>query len=221
MLEPFSKIPRNTLLLLVLLALFLVSPTVSGSSEVFIIELMFDGVLIAGVYSAGEGRGRWGFWLLTLITLAYRWGELFFGDTGATGVGALALTVVWLVVAIWIVVAQLFRERHVTLDAIMGAVVTYLLSAIAFGIVFEIMELEQPGSFSGLSDEAMSSRARLVSSMMYFSLVCITTMGFGDIVPVSPVARPVAALEGMYGQLYLAVMIARLVGLHLVSEPRT
>jgi hypothetical protein len=54
--------------------------------------------------------------------------------------------------------------------------------------------------------------------MMYFSLVSITTMGFGDIVPVSGLARPLVVLEGVFGQLYLAVMIARLVGLHLVSS---
>ena len=50
---------------------------------------------------------------------------------------------------------------------------------------------------------------------MYFSLVCITTMGFGDMVPVSNLARPLVVLEGVFGQFYLAVMIARLVGLHI------
>ena len=54
--------------------------------------------------------------------------------------------------------------------------------------------------------------------MLYFSLVCITTMGYGDIVPVSNLARPLAVLEGVFGQLYLAVMIARLVGLHIASS---
>ena len=54
--------------------------------------------------------------------------------------------------------------------------------------------------------------------MLYFSFVCITTMGYGDIVPVSDIARPLAVLEGVFGQLYLAVMIARLVGLHIASS---
>ncbi|MBW2404029.1 MAG: two pore domain potassium channel family protein, partial [Deltaproteobacteria bacterium] len=63
-----------------------------------------------------------------------------------------------------------------------------------------------------------SHRAELGSSMLYFSLVNITTLGYGDIVPVSKLARPLAALEGVFGQLYLAVMIARLVGLHIVHS---
>jgi hypothetical protein len=54
--------------------------------------------------------------------------------------------------------------------------------------------------------------------MLYFSFVCITTMGYGDIVPLSDIARPLAVLEGVFGQLYLAVMIARLVGLHIATS---
>ena len=51
-------------------------------------------------------------------------------------------------------------------------------------------------------------------ALLYFSLVSITTMGYGDILPVSALARSFASLEGVFGTLYLAVMIARLVGLH-------
>jgi len=112
----------------------------------------------------------------------------------------------------------LFQRRDVTADTILGAVVTYLLAAIAFTFAFEIVELLQPGSFSGIPAEARSHRAELGSSMLYFSFVCITTMGYGDIVPVSDIARPLAVLEGVFGQLYLAVMIARLVGLHIAGS---
>ena len=132
-------------------------------------------------------------------------------------VGALFITVLWLVYAISIIIGHLFQRRDVTVDTILGAVVTYLLAAVAFTIAFEIVELLQPGSFSGLPDQARSHRAELGSSMLYFSFVCITTMGYGDIVPVSDIARPLAVLEGVFGQLYLAVMIARLVGLHIAS----
>jgi hypothetical protein len=65
---------------------------------------------------------------------------------------------------------------------------------------------------------AGDNRQELSNSMVYFSLICITTMGFGDIVPISSLARPVAALEGVFGQLYIAVMIARLVGLHIARS---
>ena len=85
-------------------------------------------------------------------------------------------------------------------------------------MLFQVIELQSPGSFRGLADNIHQDRTALSDTMMYFSLVCMTTIGYGDIVPVSDVARPLAVIEGVFGQLYLAVMIARLVGLHIASE---
>jgi uncharacterized membrane protein len=154
---------------------------------------------------------------LTMGTLGARWSELLLGFT-ALDVTAAALTTIWLCYAISIVVTHLFRSRDVTLDTIMGAVVAYLMAAVAFGTLFQIVELKAPGSFSGLPDDLGTHRGELSSTMIYYSLVCITTMGYGDIVATSDLARPLSVIEGVFGQMYLAVMIARLVGLHLVSE---
>ena len=216
MMRFLDHIPRNAALLVFLLILIVVSPVVEGRGSGVLVELVFDAILLAGVYSAGPGRHQWPFWVLTAVTLAVRWGEHLSGML-ALDVGALLITVVWLVYAVSIIIGHLFRRRDVTVDTILGAVVTYLLVAVAFTMVFEIIELQNPGSFSGVPDDANNHRTDLGASMMYFSLVCITTMGYGDIVPVSNLARPLAVLEGVFGQLYLAVMIARLVGLHIAS----
>ena len=129
---------------------------------------------------------------------------------------------VWLGYAIWILVAHLFQQREVTVNMIFGAVVAYLLVAVAFALLFQILEMQHQGSFAGITSEAFETHKKLDQSLMYFSLVCLTTMGFGDIVAVvSNLARPLAVLEGVFGQLYLAVMIARLVGLHIAHENRS
>jgi hypothetical protein len=217
MIQFIRDIPRNAALLVVLLLLIVVSPSIPEDSSGVLFELVFDSILIAGVYSVGPGRHQWPFLVLTVVTLAVRWGEHLSGMP-QLDVGALFVTVLWLIYAVSIISGHLFQRRDVTVDTILSAVVTYLLAAIAFTIAFEIVELLQPGSFSGLPDQARSHRAELGSSMLYFSFVCITTMGYGDIVPVSDIARPLAVLEGVFGQLYLAVMIARLVGLHIASS---
>lgn len=217
MIQFIRDIPRNAALLVVLLLMIVVSPSIPEGNSGVLFELVFDSVLIAGVYSVGPGRHRWPFLLLTVVTLAVRWGELLSGGP-QLDVGALLITVLWLVYAVSIIIGHLFRRRDVTVDTILGSIVTYLLAAIAFTFAFEIVELLQPGSFSGIPDQARSHRSELGSSMLYFSFVCITTMGYGDIVPVSDIARPLAVLEGVFGQLYLAVMIARLVGLHIASS---
>ena len=209
-----QRIPRNAFLLIALLTLIVVNPAISDVESGLLVELIFDGILLGGVYSVGAGKHRWPFLVLTVATLGIRWGEHLSGIQ-ALDLSALVITIVWLTYAVWIIIAHLFQRRDVTADTILAAVVTYLLVAVAFGIAFEIIELRSPGSFSGLPISPGNSRAELQSSIMYFSLVCITTMGFGDMVPVSNLARPLVVLEGVFGQFYLAVMIARLVGLHI------
>ena len=217
MLSLASKVPRNAALLIALLALILAAPLLPPERSWFFVELMFDSILIAGVYSVGNFKLRWAFLLLTVVTLSVRWAELL-SDFHGMDVGALALTAAWLAFAVTVIVYHLFQHRDVDVDTILGAIVTYLLAAVAFAIVFQILELLRPGAFSGLTDDAHLARAKLADTMMYYSLVCITTMGYGDIVPVGPLARPLSVFAGVFGQLYLAVMIARLVGLHIAHQ---
>ena len=211
------KIPRNAALLIGLLILIVSSPSASGRGAHFVMELMFDLILVAGVYAIGLSRQRWAFAALTVLTLAIRWGEILSGSKGFD-VLALGFTAAWLAYAAWITIAELFQRRDVTLNVILGAVVTYLLVAVAFMMTFQLLELANPGAFSGLSAGAHEDQRKLAGSMLYFSLVCLTTMGFGDIAPLSDLARSLSVLEGVFGQLYLAVMIARLVGLHITRS---
>jgi len=217
MLTLLRQVPRNAALLVFLLALIVLSPAIGTTASGYLVELIFDGILIAGVYSVGPSKHRWPFLLLTVATLSVRWGEHLSGAP-QLDVGALSITVVWLIYADSIIIAHLFKRQDVTVDTILGAIVAYLLVAVAFTLVFELIEIQRPGSFSGIADGAALDGSELTSSMMYLSLVCITTMGFGDIVPISEIARPLTVLEGAFGQLYLAVMIARLVGLHIAGS---
>ena len=212
----FQRIPRNAALLVFLLALIVLSPSIVENVSGYVFELIFDGILIAGVHSVGPSKHRWPFLALTVAALVVRWGEHLSG-VPALDVGALAITVLWLVYAIALLIGHMFQRRDVSVDTILGAVVVYLLIAVAFTLSFEIVELQNPGSFSGLPDGLADARNELGSALMYFSLVCISTMGYGDIVPLSDIARPLSVLEGVTGQLYLAVMIARLVGLHIAG----
>jgi hypothetical protein len=82
--------------------------------------------------------------------------------------------------------------------------------------VFSVLETVQPGSFSSvgaaLDTASTVESARLqVAQFSYFSFVTLTTLGYGDITPLSRPARNLAALEAVFGQLYLAVLVARLV----------
>jgi len=211
------KIPRSAALLLGVLVLIVISPSLSFKGGRLVAELIFDVIFMTGVYAVGLSRHRWAFAGLSAITLAVRWTELLHNG-GGLDVLALGLTAIWLAYAASVIIVDLFQRSDVNSDTILGAIVTYLPVGIAFMMVFQVLELRYPGSFSGLPEGAHDHRHAMASSMMYFSLVCLTTMGYGDIAPVTDFARPLSVLEGVFGQLYLAVMIARLVGLHITRQ---
>ena len=90
-------------------------------------------------------------------------------------------------------------------ETIYAALSTYLLAGLCFGVLYSAIEFSWPGSFTG-PDEFTASSAT------YYSFVTLATLGYGDILPRSELARGVATFEVIGGQLYLAVMVARLIG---------
>lgn len=206
-----QKAPHYGVLLLVLLILLVVAPLVPSDRAGYGVELLFDLVLVTGSYSAAwQTRHRVPFLALTGLTVATRWTDMLVDQSGFAFVSILLVSL-WLGYAIGLIVAALFRMREVSANAILGAIVAYVLATVAFASLFELVELTQPGSFTGLP--VGQSQNAVEQALIYFSVVSITTMGYGDIAPATPLARSLASIEGMFGTLYLAVMIARLVGL--------
>src|SRR5262245_21585683 len=125
-----------------------------------------------------------------------------------------AMTTGFLLWVLVVVLREVFRPRTSEVDAVVGALCGFLLIVMAFMRVHGLIEALHPGSYPRTYGPPLSERsdAAVVASFQYFSTITLTTVGFGDIVPVTPVARLVTGLEAMVGQLYLAVVIATLVG---------
>lgn len=118
-----------------------------------------------------------------------------------------------------------FGRGQVTVHRIQGAVLVYLNVAVLFSIAYGLLEAHAPGAIqlAGAPLSAAAPRVQ-VAEMTYFSLSTITTTGFGDLVPVHPLARSLANLESFFGQLFPATFLARVVALNLAHsttrEPR-
>ncbi len=112
---------------------------------------------------------------------------------------------------------HVLADREVTADTLYGAVCVYLLSGVLWSSLYGLIELIQPGSFSGGSGQGVT-----LPDLLFFSFVTLTTLGYGDITPVTSPARSLAVLEAVFGVLYNALLIARLVGLYrpVVPSPR-
>jgi hypothetical protein len=124
------------------------------------------------------------------------------------------LAVVFCFWAAVLIVASLFRNRVLTTDSISGAVCGYLLLGMAWGVLYSMLDTVWPGSFevgSRLAAQVQAYHSR-IHLFTYYSFITLTTVGYGDVTPVSASARTCAWLEALTGQFYLAVLVAGLVG---------
>jgi hypothetical protein len=125
-------------------------------------------------------------------------------SAGATIFSIAALT--------WVVAGTVFSEGRMNVLRLTGAIVMYLNVAILFTAVYRLIARVAPGSFSGIS--VNFDRLKSLGDLMYFSMSTLTTVGYGDIAPVNPIARSLANLEALIGQLYPAIIVARIVTLY-------
>ena len=129
--------------------------------------------------------------------------------------------------ALWTVVALLaaasalrfaLGARVVDREPLYAGLSAYLLAGIFFGVFYWVLERTWPGSLAVPSEDAQSNVSLPV--VIYYSFVTLTTLGYGDIAPRSEVMRGLAIMEAVAGQLYLAVMIARLVSLYVLGADK-
>jgi hypothetical protein len=121
-----------------------------------------------------------------------------------------------------VILRNIFEQRVVRSDDVLGAVCGYLLAAGAWSNLFTLIEVFAPGSFSvgqgfGLKLDSWHGR---VAVMNYVSIGSLTSLGSGLVVPVLPPATLLTTLEGVFGQFYIAVVVAQLVGARLSQAMR-
>ena len=117
-----------------------------------------------------------------------------------------------------LVARRAFGPGRVTAHRVQGAVLVYLNVAALFGITYALIEAHAPGALRAATGGIATAPGARTAELSYFSLSTITTAGYGDIVPVHPLARSLANLEAVFGQLFPATFLARLVALHLAHQ---
>jgi hypothetical protein len=133
-------------------------------------------------------------------------------------IAGLVFETVLLFYMILLIGGDVFTTTRVDADTICGSVSVYLLLGGVFGTFYSIVHLLDPASFSGITTAfAADPSLGPNRALMYYSFVTLTTLGYGDITPVNMFARSAANLEAISGQLYLTVLVARLVGQHLAT----
>lgn len=186
---------------------------------IFLQDLAFSLLLLTGVVSLTRYKVIQAiFAVIVVFIITVRWGRLLFGWTLLAG-WEIFFSCVSSVAFAAVVLGHVYKEGPMTSHRIQGAVSAYLLFAMAFSLAHFLVEFINPGSFQFQSGP-MRLDEQSWKIFYYYSISTLTTLGYGDITPVHPIARNLAMVEALVGQLYPAILIARLVTLH-AQAPRS
>lgn len=181
-------------------------------------RLFFSLIIVAGALTTFKQRWLHGFAIvLAVASLGLNWVEEI-RPGGALTILNAGLSLIYLGFLLAMVAVQVFGEGLVTGHRIRGAILIYLLLGALWALLYQVVALSIPQAFRLPEGMAGGDPDVLQRMLTYFSFITLTTTGYGDITPVHPVARTLAMLEALVGQLYPAITLARLVSLAVMHQ---
>jgi len=201
------------LLGLLLVAVFVLYPlSDQGSVPRILLHSVLSLILISGASLAARRRVVTPLALLLIVgTAAIEWIRLYGRGEKLTDLGV-SLWIVFFAMLAAMVLVRVFSEGRVNLHRIQGAIAAYLLLGVVWAFCYRLviqLDHEAFNISASVPDDALTAK------LVYFSFVTLTTLGYGDVTAVHPAARSLAVLEALTGQLFVAVLIARLVALEV------
>jgi len=179
------------------------------------VDITLFGVFILGVWSLVRSKAAFiTGWVLAGLTFSLTI-SAYVTETLLLQYLALTAVLVFFFLSCIIAVYDVLFGGVIDINRLVGAACIYLLSGSMWGIVYFLLSVISPASFVGITGETWSEQ---LNEFTYHSFVTLTTLGYGDITPAAPVARTLNYLEAVLGQLYLTVLVASLVGIHIASR---
>lgn len=218
--EAFLK-GRFSVLLISLAVLLLVAPLVPGNQS--FADKLFGVLLLVVLVSClrAVARTRRFFLImlvLTLVNVALGIYEIFStGEEESYQAAVLIIRIVYFILAFFSIMRYVLDDSPVTGDKICGAVSAYMVMGITWSTVYSLFYLFDPGSFK-VPEHLLSTDTINSTWTFYFSLTTLTTLGYGDITPIKPGAQSYAIMEAVAGQMFVAVIIARLIALQITHQ---
>jgi hypothetical protein len=184
-----------------------------------LLQLMFlDALLVSLSASDTRQRLRWAFFGVWAVGFGANLGARLASRVESTqwwSLGTSCVASILLTGCVIVVLAYIFRSPRVTLDVMLAAVTAYLLIALSFAALYSLVFHLDPQSFRLPEWIERGSVEAVRTEMVYFSLVTLATLGYGDILPSSPFTQMLAVLEAVIGQFFMTVLVAWLVGMFI------
>ncbi len=192
----------------------------------FVIPLLFTVVILASVFATGRSRTTEIIALSLAVPAVILQALQVWLATDGLAIAGHLVGILFLGYAIVLVLKYLFVTRRVSSDLICASLCVYLLIGLLCALAYSLIHFLDPKSFAfSFADESEVQLIRFGGEQtivaIYYSFVTMSTLGYGDIVPISSPARTCASMQAIVGQLYLAVLVARLVGLQVSQSAQT
>jgi Ion channel len=201
------------------LGLILLATPLRQEHRIFwvLLQLMFlEALLVSLSVSTMRPRLRWAFLAVWAVGFGANLGARLTSDlTQWWNLGTSGVAFILLAGCVVLVLTYIVRSPRVTLDVMLGAITTYLLVAFAFAALYSLASQLDPQSFRLPEWIERGDVEAMRIEMVYFSLVTLATLGYGDILPSSPFTQMLAVLEAVIGQFFIAVLVAWLVGMFI------
>jgi len=201
--------------LLLLFFIFVFSPLENETEkEHILLKIFYSSLLLTGMLSvARQKKYRIIVIILAAISLLLNWISIFTPSRTMLLANDFALVLFNLSFAVAILI-KTFQPGDITYQRIEGSIIVFLLLGFVFALLFHAMHVYSgASSFNNISGTGLKE-------FLYYSFTTLTTVGYGDITPVHPLARSLANFEALIGQLYPAILIARLVSMEFESSKK-
>lgn len=201
-------------LLIFLVLLFVFRPYNINIDYFTIWHLFFTGVLLAAIFNCHHTTAvKVTALVLGIPTFVLNWWSLF-QISESLFIAGLSASLIFLVFSIFSLLYRVLLGR-VTADILRGTICVYFMIGFAFAIIYTLIEMIYPRSFHGLvGQEAVFPHGHYHSELVYFSFITLLAIGYGDITPITDIGQMFSVTEGLVGQFYLAILVARMVAVY-------
>jgi len=214
---------KYQMLLTAQILLSVISPLFSSTVYArTVIDLGITVVFVTAIYVISSSRKHIIIGMMLMVpSLLLIWGVKFYHKESLEFISLIGSVFFFCYIA-GLILMDIFRAKMVTMDIIAAGISVYFFFGNICGFIYAVIGRVDPNAFSIPEATASYIGDNLgdLSSAMYFSFVTLTTLGYGDITPINDFARSLAFLEAAMGQIYLTVLIASLVGVHISTSDK-
>lgn len=210
-----------TYLLFFLAVLFAIRPYDQGLVYLIFWEFFITFAFFSAIFNCKHHeKVKISAFILAFPTLFFGWLELF-RPSETIFVITISLAIAFMALCTISTLYDVIRRARVTLETLRGVVCAYFMIAFVFAYVYYLLEYLFPGSFHLIiRDSSFVTYSRNLSQLMYFSFITLLTIGFGDITATLDLSQTTVVIEGIIGQFYIAILVARIVSVYSISSDK-